>query len=220
MSRIIDLTATITTETGVIGHPPVRLEPIHTHAEHGRANTNISLSLHTGTHVDAPIHFDANGIGIDRIPLERLVGSAVKIDLRGRVRDDTPITIEDITQSPGHVNPLRDLIVILHTGWNEESFGQPHYYTKNPYLATETAEWLVSQDIRALGLDTPQDKFLGPPRHGDFPVHRAFLGRGIPFIEHIDNLHQVDRDRFQLIALPIKVRDADGAPARVIAILD
>jgi arylformamidase len=220
MARIIDLTATITTETGVIGHPPVRLEPIHTHDKHGRANTNISLSLHTGTHVDAPIHFDVNGIGIDQIPLERLVGPAVKIDLRGRARADTPITVEDIRQSPGHVDPLRDLIVILHTGWNQESFGRPHYYTKNPYLATETAEWLASQDIRALGLDTPQDKFLGPPRPGDFPVHRTFLGRGIPFIEHIDNLHRVDRDRFQLVALPIKVRDADGAPARVIAILD
>jgi arylformamidase len=220
MSRIIDLTATITSETGVIGHPPVRLQPIHTHEEHGRANTNISFSLHTGTHVDAPIHFDPNGIGVDEIPLERLMGPAVKIDLRGRARAKMPITIQDIMTAPGFSTPLADTIVVLHTGWNRAMFGKPNYYTDNPYLATETAEWLAAQEIRALGLDHPQDRFQGEPRHGDFPVHRIFLGKGVPFIEHIDNLDQVDRARFQLIALPIKIRGVDGAPARVIALLD
>src|SRR5216683_411204 len=99
MSKIVDLTATITTATGVIGHPPVQLEPIHTHGKHGRANTRIALSLHTGTHVDAPIHFDPTGVGIEAIALERLIGPAIKIDLRLRARPKTPITVEDIRQA-------------------------------------------------------------------------------------------------------------------------
>ncbi len=220
MSRIVDLTATITTATGVIGHPPVLLEPIHTHEKHGRANTRIALSLHTGTHVDAPIHFDPTGVGVESIDLERLIGPAIKIDLRQRARPKTPITVEDIRQAPGFAEAPDNHIVVLHTGWNKVMFGKPNYYTDNPYLATATAEWLAAQEIRALGLDTPQDKYEGEPRHGDFPVHRIFLGKGIPFIEHIENLDLVDRDRFQLIALPIKVQGADGAPARVVAILE
>jgi kynurenine formamidase len=220
MSRIVDLTATISTATGVIGHPPVRLEPIHTHEKHGRANTQITLSLHTGTHVDAPVHFDPRGIGVDAIALERLIGPAMKIDLRQRAKPKTAITVEDIRQAPGFAEPLADHIVVLHTGWNKAMFGKPNYYTDNPYLTTATAEWLAAQRIRALGLDTPQDKYEGEPRHGDFPVHRTFLCKGIPFIEHIDNLDRVDRDRFQLIALPIKVQGADGAPARVVAVLE
>ena len=214
MAQIVDLAAAITTETEVIGQPRVILEPIHTHEEHGRANTEISMTLHTGTHVDALLHFDHNGIDIEDLLLDRLIG------LRNKAKAKTTITAEDIRRSPDIAETLADLIVIFQTGWNKKAFKKTNNYTDNPYLNTETARWSVEQGIRVLALDTPQGKYSGMLHHEDFPVHRFFLERRIPFIEHLHNLNQINRNRIQMIALPIKGRGAEGILARVIAILD
>ncbi len=218
MSKIIDLTLTLTTESGVmIGHPTVRLQPIQTHAVHGRANTSISLSLHTGTHVDAPFHFFPNGAGIEKVSLDRLIGPAVMFDLRGIAKSDVAITLADLRKAPGFREGLKNHIVVFHTGWVKDHFGKPTYYMENPYLALETAEWLVKQEISALAGDHSVDRVDGDPKPGDYPIHRMFLGSGIPFIEHLDKLEEISQSEFEMIALPIKVEGADGAPARVVA---
>lgn len=223
MPKIIDLTNTLTASTTAVpGHPQVELTPIHTHEVHGRSNSSMRFSIHTGTHVDPPYHFDPKGKTIEQVPLERLVGTAVLIDLRRVARPRTPITVADIKSSPGFSErALRGNIVVLHTGWNRRMFKRPNYYRDNPYLAVETARWLASKKIKALALDTPQDHLEGDgtPRPGDFPVHRTFLTRGIPFIEHLANLHKIPRRTFQMIALPIKIQGGDGAPARVIILV-
>lgn len=120
MTQIVDLTAAITTETEVIGQPRVILESIHTHEEHGRANTKFSMTFHTGTHVDAPRHFDHNGIDIKNLHLDRPIGPSIPTGLRDKAKAKTAITAEDIRQSPGFAETLADLIVILQIGWNEK----------------------------------------------------------------------------------------------------
>jgi arylformamidase len=219
--KIIDLTLPLGGQVTLVpGHPGVTFKAITTHEEHGRSNTQISFSIHTGTHVDPPYHFVPDGITIDQFPLERLMGLAVKIDLRGRAKANTPVTVNDIRTAPGYpAKGLTGRIVILHSGWNEKMFHEPTYYTSNPYLAVETAKWLVAQKIQALGLDFPQDHFEGPPRKGDFPIHRTLLSNGIPFIEHLANLEKVPAAEFEFMALPIKIYKGDGAPARAVAIL-
>jgi kynurenine formamidase len=222
MRKIIDLTIPLTAAATVVpGHPRLTFHPIHTHRAHGRSNTAMRFSTHTGTHVDAPYHFDRKGKTVEQVSLDRLMGPAVKIDLRCKIRANHPITVEDIRTSPGfRESDLRGKIVVLHTGWNRRMFGSPRYYLDNPWVATKTAQWLSAKKIRALALDTPQDKVQGPPRPGDFPVHRTFLKKGIPFIEHLANLERVRKRRFTLIALPIKIQGGDGAPTRAVAIVD
>jgi arylformamidase len=222
MRKIIDLSLPLSGEATVVpGHPRLVFHPIHTHKVHGRSNTAMRFSIHTGTHVDAPYHFIPKGKTVDQVSLDRLIGPAIKIDLRRKIRAKQPITIEDIRSSPNfRERDLRGKIVVLHTGWNRRMFGKPNYYLENPWLATETARWLASKSIRALALDTPQDRVQGPPRPGDFPVHRTFLKKGIPFIEHLANLERVKKRKFTLIALPIKIKGGDGAPARAVAVLD
>ena len=221
MGKIIDLSLLLTAEATVVpGHPRLTFRPIHTHKTHGRSNTAMSFSTHTGTHVDAPYHFVSKGKTVDQVPLDRFMGPAVMVDLRRRAKAKTPITIDDIRISPGfRERELKGKIVVLHTGWNRKMFGRPNYYLDNPWIATETARWLASKGIRALALDTPQDRVQGPPRPGDFPVHRIFLEKGIPFIEHLTNLERVRKRRFTLIALPIKISGGDGAPTRAVAIV-
>jgi arylformamidase len=222
MPKIIDLTLPLGGEATVCpGHPPVILEPLHTHEVHGRSNTRMVFSIHTGTHVDVPYHFISDGLTVDQFPLERLMGMAVKVDLRGKAKANTPITVEDIRTAPGFPpGGLKDKIVILHSGWNEKMFYESNYYTSNPYLSSEAAQWLADQKIRALGLDFPQDKFEGPPKKGDFPIHRIILSHGIPFIEHLANLEKISVSEFQFIALPLKIHHGDGSPTRAVAILE
>ncbi len=222
MPKIIDLSLPLTTDATVVpGHPRLTLRPIHTHKVHGRSNTEMRFSIHTGTHVDAPYHFVPKGKTVDEVPLDRLMGPAILIDLRRKIKPKTPITIQDIRTSPGfHERDLRGKIAVLHTGWNRRMFGRANYYLDNPWIATETARWLASRGIKALALDTPQDRVQGPPRPGDFPVHRTFLKKGIPFIEHLANLERVRKRRFILIALPVKIKGGDGAPTRAVAIVE
>lgn len=221
MPKIIDLSLPLTTNVTVVpGHPRLSFHPIHEHRKHGRSNTEMRASIHTGTHCDPPFHFVPGGKTIDQMPLERFMGTAVKIDLRRKVKPQTGITIADVQDSPGFHEPdLKGNIVVLHTGWNRKMFGDPNYYFHNPYITTELARWLASKRIKALALDSPQDKVESSPRPGDFPVHRTFLGKGIPFIEHLTNLHKVKSRTFTLIAFPIKIEGGDGAPCRAVALV-
>ncbi len=216
MPKLIDLSLPLTTNVTVVpGHPTLSFHPIHRHETHGRSNTEMRASIHTGTHCDPPFHFVPGGKTIDQMPLERFMGPAVKIDLRRKVKPRTGITIDDVRASPGfREQDLKGRIVVFHTGWNRKMFGNPGYYFDNPFITTELAHWLASKRIKALALDSPQDQVQGngEPQPGDFPVHRTFLGKGIPFIEHLANLHKVRQRTFTLIAFPIKIEGGDGAP--------
>jgi kynurenine formamidase len=220
MYRVVDLTYTLDArQPALAGHPRLQITAVHTFAEHGRSNMAISCSLHQGTHVDAPSHFVEGQASIDAVPLDRLVGPAVLADLRGRVGPGNLVQVADIQAGLPPGVEIRGKILVLFTGWSAARFHQPDYYERSPGLHGETAAWLARQGIRALVLDMPTDVATpGGPRHGDAPGHRALLGAGIPLIEHVGYLDQLQSRQFLLIAAPIKVGGGDGAPARVLAL--
>ena len=225
MRRIIDLTATLG-DPGlpvIPFFPDVLLERFHVHEIHGRSNTKISMPVHVGTHIDAPYHFVPGGITVDKLPLEKLVGEAVRLDIRKVAKENTAITLKDIQSAvKGHGIDLTDRIAVVQTGWAEKAFYQPSFYTDNPFLGREASQWLVGQDIKALALDHPIDAGIRPesrPTPGDSPNHRLFLGNGIPLIENLVNLELFDNPKFEMVALPMKISGCDGAPARIIAII-
>ncbi len=225
MPKIIDLTATIgDPRLPIISFfPRITLERFHVHEIHGRSNTKISMPIHVGTHIDSPYHFFREGTTVDELPLETLIGEAVRLDLREVAKENTAIAVEDIRNVAKLPNiDLKDKIAVLQTGWAEKAFFRSDFYTDNPFLAEDTSRWLIAQAIKALALDHPIDAAMSPglgPVPGDSPNHRLFLGNGIPLIENIINLETFDDLNFQMIALPIKVFRCDGAPARVIAIV-
>jgi kynurenine formamidase len=209
---IVDLTLPIMDGMGTIpGHPKVKMEPLHRHEVHGRTNTLLSMSLHNaGTHIDAPYHFDKNGRTIDLVPLTELIGPAELVDLREDLREKREIEIEDIQSK---VPPrIAGRILVLFTGWCDKGYFTPEYYVKNPFISARTAEWLVERRIKALAGDTPFDDV-----ESDFPVHRTLLKNGIPHIENVINLERLVGKDFELYAIPIKIHEGDGAPARVFA---
>lgn len=223
MTKVIDLTVVLggPNMSLVPGHPPVTAEPIHTHEHNGRSNTKLTVSIHTGTHVDAPYHMYAKGRTIDDVPVDWLIGPGIKVDLRRCGGRGTAITVQHLRELEVEPEVVHGRIVVFHTGWLESMYGQPGFFVDNPHLAPETAHWLVSNGAKALAVDHSVDKAdVGvEPHPGDCPIHRILLGGEVLLIENLINLGMLPRDGFQIIALPVRLFHGDGAPARVIATL-
>ncbi|GBD11133.1 Kynurenine formamidase [bacterium HR23] len=213
MTRWVDLTLPLSGDrlTPVPGLPGFTAEPVHTHAQHGRSNTRITLATHLGTHVDAPYHFVPEGLTIDTVPLERLAGRGVLADLRRYAQPGQPLTLEAVRYALREAW-LWDAIVLLWTGWAQREMGSPTYYERHPFLAPESAQWLRDEGVKAVGVDFPVD----PPGSG-FPVHHILLGAGIPLVENLVNLEALVGKAFEVLAFPVKIGGGDGGPARVVA---
>ena len=221
MEQLVDLTLTLGSErvTAVPGLIGFTAEPLMTHESHARSNTKLTLSIHLGTHVDAPYHVHPNGATVDNMPLEKYTGLALLLDLRKSAKSLTPISVADLQQAGGKPGALKGKIAVLFTAWAENESGNLRFYTDGPYLSTEGAEYLVQSGVNAVAVDFPIDK--GPARQPstikDYPVHRMLLGQNIPIIENLINLHQLVGRNFELWALPMKIKGGDGGAARAVA---
>ena len=188
-----------------------------------------SASEHGGTHLDAPIHFAEGKQTVDQIPIDKLVGPAIVIDVSAAVATD-----RDYRLSPGdiaaweakHGRIPANSIVLVHTGWGK-FWGDKKAYlgtdkagdTSNlhfPGISKEAAALLAERKVDAVGLDTPSLDH-GPSR--DFAAHRAFAAANVYGLENVANLDRVPAKGATIIALPIKIEDGSGGPARIIAIL-
>lgn len=223
MNSIIDLTFPLGPAVSIVpGHPPVTYEPIHTHKEHHRTNATLSFSIHVGTHIDPPYHFDPNGKTIDEVPLDRLIGIAHVLRLKGKLQPNEPVTIKHFEDAGYNKEMLKDKFVIFYSGWTEEKYGQDDYYKGGYYISTELAKWLVEAEIKAVVLDHPPDE---PGVNHSFdgteaPVHRTLLGNNICIIENVTNLQSLTKDVVKFYAIPIKIDKGCGGPARVFVIED
>lgn len=195
---------------------------------------NFATAEHGGTHIDAPIHFSKTGQTVEEIPLEKLVGSAIKIDVSKKAKDqpDYLITVEDLTNwetQVGYQIP-DESIVLLQTGF------AIYYPNKEQYLGTtergdhaiallhfpglspEAAKWLVeNRNINAIGIDTPSIDY---GQSQLFKSHVILLTENIPAFENLTNLDKLPQDGFDIIALPMKIKGGTGAPLRIIALLN
>lgn len=212
---LVDLSYPIKEGYGELpGHPPTKITSIHTHAEHGRSNAYLSMSIHVATHVDAPYHFYANGRSIDKEPLNKFCGPAVLLDLRSKCQPNYGFTAADLEESMT-ITGLREisgLRVLLHSGW-AKNYGSREYYTINPYLTPAAATWLVQKGVNLVGLDFPPDSRGGV----DPTVHQILLREDVCILENLVNIEQIPDTIFELICLPIKIAGAGGAPARALA---
>ncbi len=195
------------------GDPSPSFENYSTLEKNGVSLTKIIMGSHTGTHLDAPRHFIRDGIGIDRIPPEKLIGEAYVADLSTKPIG-SGITSKDLQlRLEGKI--AEDDIVVVYTGcskrWGDRSIERG--YT---YLTGEAADYLVSKRVRAVGIDfLSVEQFKAP----EPVVHKTLLGSGIFIIESLSSaVRQFVGKRILMICMPIKLQDGDGAPSRVVAI--
>lgn len=196
-------------------HPKVEVTQLGRHGVEERETRRLVLGTHTGTHCDAPRHFIPDGETIDNIPIETLVGPAIILDLS----DTAPrqrVEASDLAALLGDRRPER---LILRYDWSAH-WSEPTYYADHPFLSPEAARLLVDRGVRMLGMDTPMpdDPTQGWRNDPDSPIHRILLGAGVVLVEYLANLGEIRQTEIDLIVMPLKIRDGDGSPARVVAI--
>lgn len=212
MARIIDLTYPLSAQTLMYpGLPQPEIDPYSTVESDGANVSRISFVSHVGTHIDAPRHVLTGAQTVDEIPLDRLIGQAAVVNISDRP-DPAVITLSDLRAHDGAVRSGD--IFLLVTGISER-YGTPAYNTECPALAPEAARWLVEKQIACYATDATSVE--APESQGN-PVHRILLGAKIPIIENLAHVDRLTAGRVQLIALPLKVKDGDGGPCRVVAI--
>ncbi|MGM0944523.1 MAG: cyclase family protein [Bacteroidota bacterium] len=185
---------------------------------------------HGGTHLDAPIHFYENGETVDELPLSKLTGEAVVIDVSEQALENRDYLIDTVAilnweKEYGLIPD--DAMVFFRTGYGafypdrkayfgtdkmgEEGIPELHF----PGIAPEMAVWLVqNRKIKAVGLDTPS---LDYGQSKDFAAHQALMGAQIPGFENLAHLDQLPAKGIYVVALPMNIKGGSGGPLRVIA---
>jgi kynurenine formamidase len=212
---IVDLSHPLDDDTPVYpGDPVARFEPATTIDEHGYNVLHVRMGSQTGTHVDAPFHFLADGARIDELPLELFLGPAVVADVRGRA-PRAAISWADLAPVADRLVPGR--MLLLQTGWDAH-WGSDGYFD-HPFLDGDAAERVVAAGIRTIGLDalSLDETVLGGEPAGGFAAHFAVLGAGGVIIENLTNLSAVRSAEPVVSVLPLRLARADGAPVRAVA---
>jgi arylformamidase len=168
--------------------------------------TLVTFNNHAGTHTDAPKHFYDDGLTIDRIDFDSLLGPARVIE----IGDRASIGEADLQKH----RIAKNEIVLLKTD-NSRLITKDTFCSDFAYLTLGAARYLVDVGIRTLGFDYfSVERIDGPPE-----VHRLLLGNGVVIIEGL-NLSNVDPGEYQMVALPLKIRNGNGGPTRVVLIAE
>ncbi len=195
------------------GDPPVSVEPHATLEADGYRVSAVECGSHTGTHVDAPSHTEADGRSVDDVDVGRFALDAVRVDCRG-LDPRTPIGPERLPDTDA------DLLVV-HTGWDDH-WGEEAYFD-HPFLTPEAGTFCAEQGydvaVDALNVDPTPTDASGSDEPEGFQVHHALLGSDRLIFENLTGLGGVP-ERFEFLAFPLKLAAGDGAPVRAVARYD
>jgi len=193
----------------------------------------FAAAEHGGTHIDAPIHFAEGRWTVDEIPLERLIGPGVVVDVTAAAADnrDYLVGVADFERWEAAHGQLPDgAIVLLDTGYGrgwpdraavlgtalrgEQAIPELHF----PGLDPAAARWLVEErSIAAVGLDTPSIDY---GQSTLFESHRTLFAANVPAFENVAHLEALPADGFTVVALPMKIAGGSGGPLRIVAVME
>jgi arylformamidase len=163
----------------------------------------LTCSIHIGTHLDAPLHFNDDGAAIDALPLDTFIGPS-----RVFLAQNKEIITRDVFGGlDGKATPR----VLIRTNHCDDKSVFP---ARIPVLAPDVPAWLGERGVRLLGLDVPS---VDQVDSKTLPIHHALGKAGIIILENLD-LREVNPGFYELIALPLRIRGADGSPVRAVLI--
>jgi arylformamidase len=222
MSRLIDLSVAVNSNTMSPPSTNIRVEITpHRRGPGFWQVSSVNQGLHTGAHIDSPLHVFKDGITTAEISLDQVIGEAITIDL-SFVDANHKITIDDLKRG-GADQVRKGDIALLRTDWTDKMYGKwPDYFTQSPFFPPESAEWLVAKDPKSIGFDFFEEYCARLPdfTSEDFPMHRVILGAGIVIMEGITKLGSLPRQRVPFYAPFYKIEGTEGAPARFFTKID
>lgn len=211
--KVIDLTHIIHEDITVFpGTEKPILKTAYTVEKDGYRETKMTMYSHTGTHVDAPAHMLSQGIYLDDLAIDKFIGKATMLDFSNK--NISSIDVEDLKSFEDKINKVE--FIIIKTGWSN-FWGSERYYEPFPALTSAAAKWLTKFRLKGIGLDTISIDHI---KTTEFLVHKTLLQKNILIIENLTNLDCIKNEFFILSAMPLKTKEADGAPVRAVAIED
>jgi kynurenine formamidase len=189
---------------------------------------NVSTAEHGGTHLDAPFHFSRAGMSTEQIPLERLIGPAVVVDVSDQATPDYQVSVADLQAWEWAHGPIPDgAILLIRTGWGErwpdrlrylgtertgeEAVAELHF----PGIHPDAARWIVEERaVAAVGIDTASIDF---GQSSGFETHVIIYGENIPGFENVANLGALPETGAFVVALPMKIAGGSGGPVRIVS---
>jgi kynurenine formamidase len=224
-ATLVDLTQPLGPDTVPWpGSAPLAASVELTHERDGAYTRRIELAEHTGTHLDAPAHFAADGARVDAIPLEALVRPAVVLDVRPWVGDDASMTIgrDVVVELERRDGPVAaGAAVLVLTGWDRfraeaGRYTGPPEAIAFPGLGPDAAAHLLGRGIVGIGIDTLS---TDPGSSTGYPVHRLVLPAGRWQLEGLVGLERLPARGAWVVVAPLRLVDGSGTPARVLAIV-
>jgi kynurenine formamidase len=196
------------------------------------ASNDYSASEHGGTHLDAPIHFAEGKHTTDQVPLGRLTGPAVVVDVTSEANASADYLLDVQAlgaweQANGRIPDSS--IVLIRTGWSDRWPDKARYLGTAktgqagvaelhfPGIDSSAAQWLATQrNVKAVGIDTPSIDY---GQSKTYDTHQILMGRNIPAFENVAHLEQVPATGAYVVALPMKIKGGSGGPLRIVALV-
>ena len=212
--HIVDLTAVLNEQIQCYPTDPSFSKSWHTHfAEHGVYVSKLQMGAHSGTHVDAPLHFLGDGFAdMATMPLQSFMGEAIALERPKQPGEDLNVAdLRGADVRPGD-------IVLFHTGWDKRTSSPAFFEDEWPGLEPALVEELIRRGVKAVGgdiasADSPAAIAAGAPAH-------KLAGRAcLPIFEALVNLDQVVGQRFYFIGLPLKLDGVEASPIRAVALV-
>jgi kynurenine formamidase len=218
MEQLIDLSHPI--EDGMTTYPGLPAPRMSAHLSRadsreryqGEAEFHIGridMVANTGTYIDAPFHRYADGTDVGELPLNRIANVAGLIVQL--TRGERSLRIEQLRGVE-----LRDRALLVHTGWSRHWRSDAYGNADHPFIPRETAQYLVDEGVAVVGIDSVNiDDMADPAR----PAHTLLLGGGIPIVEHLTNLSELDDREFTFFAVPPPMRGMGTFSVRAFALV-
>jgi arylformamidase len=212
--KIVDLTLEITSDMIIFpGYPMPNFIKWSKFDIQGYISEVMFLSTHTGTHMDAPFHFNPNGQTIDQVEVSRYIcNNAILIKIQKNANE--MVTSDDITRNSKYEIKEKDTVV-FSTGWEKQIKQKDNYIRNNPGLSKDAAEYLVEKKVNAVGIDCPS---IDIGIDSGLIAHKMLLSNEILVIENLCNLYKFTNRKFMLLVTPLKLAGASGSPLRAIGI--
>jgi arylformamidase len=201
--KLIDISRPIHTGMPVWpGDTPAEFKLVATIPQGSAVNVGrLHVSVHTGTHGDAPFHYNPRGATMDEVPVGTFVGPARVVDVRGHATITIALlAAQDFSKTPRVL-------------FKSDSWADPAVFPAAwPLLAADVPAWLGARGVKLIGMDVPS---VDHPTSKDLPIHHALDVAGILILENLD-LRAVEPGVYELIALPLKIKGGDGSPVRAV----
>lgn len=210
--QVIDLSHPVTPDMPLYpGTPQPCFSSLSTIREQGFTERSLTMSSHTGTHVDVPSHLLESGRSLDGFQLGHFFGRGAVIDVSAA--EDTFLHLADLC--PYETRLAGVDYALLRSGW-DRYWGTDRYFQDYPVLDPDVSVWLAAFNLKGIGADMPS---FDTPASSDYPVHREFLDHDIVLVENLANLQLLPETGFFFCCFPLKIAGGEAAPVRAAALI-